>query len=120
MNYDIHSNSFIRYQKVSISLVTILCSIHTFFYQNLLLYKKLVLGQPNGQETFSDQATEVRNLHLCLSSSYYTFEETVTNFEKEMFRNESLTYFKPSVITGFLGRCKFAVYRSGIECSSVF
>ena len=35
-------------------------------------------------------ATEVKKLSVFLSFSYY-FEDTVTNFEKEMFRKESLT-----------------------------
>ena len=64
---------------------------HTFS-KNRLFSKKLVLGQPNGWETFSTQATEVKKLILFfLSYSYYNFEETVTNFEKDMFGKVSLT-----------------------------
>ena len=61
---------------------------YTLFYKELL-FKKLVLGQPNDKETFSIQATEVRNLQFFLSFSYHNFKDTVTNFDKDMFKKES-------------------------------
>ena len=33
----------------------------------------------------------LRNLKFFLSFSYYNFEDTVTSFEKDVFRKESLT-----------------------------
>ena len=61
--------------------------MHTF-YKKLIICKKLVLGRPNRGETFSTQATEVKKLGM-FSFSYHNFEDTVTNFDKDMFRKES-------------------------------
>ena len=55
-----------------------------------LIYKKLVLEQPSGYETINTQAMEVKKLIIFLSLSCYTFEDTVTYFEKDIFRKESL------------------------------
>ena len=38
------------------------------------MYKKLVLGQPNGYETFSTQAMEVKKLVIFLLFSSYNFD----------------------------------------------
>ena len=46
----------------------------------------------------------LRNLCFFLSFFGHNFEDTVTNFEKEMFREESLTYkqnFQCSVFSDF-------------------
>ena len=63
-------------------------SMHTFFYKKRT-YKKPVLGQPNRQETFSTQATEVKKLMIIFSSSCHNFEDAVTKFDKDMFRKAS-------------------------------
>ena len=50
-----------------------------------------LLRQESGKETFSNIATEVDKLMLFFSFSYCYFEDTVTNYGKDMFRNQSLT-----------------------------
>ena len=76
-----------------------------------LFYKKLVQGQPNGQETFCTHATKVEKkvIIFLFSFSYHNFGDTVANFEKDMFRKASLTYkrnFKRSVFSVFcIFRC---------------
>ena len=55
-----------------------------------LFYKKVVLGRPNCQETFSTQATNVKKLlGFFFHFQYHNFEDTVINFDKDMFRKES-------------------------------
>ena len=62
--------------------------IHTFLFHKKLIHKKLVPGQPNGQETFSTQVMEVKKLKKKFFAFLLQFEDTVTNFEKDMFRRE--------------------------------
>ena len=56
----------------------------------------------------------LRNLYVYLSFSFYNCEETVTNFEKAMFRKESLTYkqtFKRSFYSDLHLDVKLSVYQ---------
>ena len=61
---------------------------YTLFCKKLVC-NKLELGRPNLWETFSTQATEVKKLIFFFSFSNHNFEDTVTNFDKEMFRKKS-------------------------------
>ena len=67
----------------------LLTKLSTLFFNKKLIHKKPVLVRPNRQETFSPQATEVNNLILFFSFCYHNFEDTVTNFDQDMFRKES-------------------------------
>ena len=60
-----------------------LSDVHFNSYEKPL-YKKLILGQPNGQETFSTHATKIKR-NLFLSFFCYDFEDTITNFNKNIF-----------------------------------
>ena len=57
-------------------------------FSKKLIYKKLVLGQLNGQEMFSTQAMEVKKLKI-LSFSCYNFKSTATYLDTDMFMKES-------------------------------
>ena len=59
-----------------------------FFIRDSFIRNVRVLGRPYHQETFSTEAMEARKLMISLS--YHNFEDTVTNFDKDMFRKESL------------------------------
>ena len=50
------------------------CFEDSFVWGDNNVYKKLVLGQPNGKETLKTQITEVKKLAIFLSFSYYNFE----------------------------------------------
>ena len=59
---------------------------------HFIFNKKLILGQLNGKLSVL-KPPKSRNLTFFFSSlSYYSFEDTITNFERDMFRKESLTY----------------------------
>ena len=66
-------------------------------------------GWPNHQETFSTQATEVKKLTIFFSFSYHNFEDTVSNFDKDMFRKESFSDTN-SVIICFNYKTVFLLY----------
>ena len=57
----------------------------THFFDKKLVYKELVLGQPNGKETFDFQAMEVNKLKIFLSFSYYNFGDTATQVKNNVF-----------------------------------
>ena len=72
----------------------LMCFVNLYtFFDKKLLYEKLVLGQPNGLETFSTQATGVKKLFrfsFVFLSQFCRCSNQVK--KKDMFRKESLTY----------------------------
>ena len=62
--------------------------LHTFFHKKLD-YKRLVLGWPNCEKTFSTQATKVKKHLSFFHFQHHNFEDTVTYFDKGMSRKES-------------------------------
>ena len=55
---------------------------------------KLVLERPNSSETFSTQATEVKNFIILFHFRCHNFKDIITNFDKNMSRKESLLWYK--------------------------
>ena len=59
----------------------------THFYKKLI-YKKLVVGWPTLLAKKLSVLKSQRLINFFFSFSYHNFEDTVTNFDKDMFRKE--------------------------------
>ena len=55
-----------------------------------LVYKNLFTGTAKPLRNFWYSSHRVKKLTIFFSFSYPNFEDTVTNFDKDMFRTESL------------------------------
>ena len=62
---------------------------HCTHFLKKLIYKKLVLGQLNGQEMFSTQAMEVKKLKIISFLFLLQFKSTATYLDTDMFKKES-------------------------------